>query len=594
MPKKEKWVNSKEITKAFHKKKKIFIITAVIIALLAMITVLYTLSPESGSNQETIVVKVIDTIYDQLNPFRTSSPKNEFATEYDFELSVPDLEYFRDASADSLEAGYRTEFASNDRKVKMKHEGESYNVQMELLGDGAAHYRGNKKSFKIKADSEDLFENKKRINFILPLERDYIGLLFSGYLANKAGLFTPEYEVALVRFNGEAIGLYIVSENWDNYFLEKNQMPRTVILKRSENWLQDHIRDDSLQGVVFDGGHITPFDLEISNFDEIDSEFENEIVYKIKQMLEAIESNDQSLFENIFDIEQVTKIEAYAAILGQGHDFMGDNTRFFYDTTTGKFGLVPRNEGGIEILINEEFQGTERNISTLGDQPELTSRYILRNPVLRNKRNELIWELLQDKEEIYGYFEELEEKYLPLFLTDVTDSVRSSKTTYYVRLNKSNLKKNLEVLEKQFNYSKAYINIIETENTTKIEIIPDSTSAIKFNKFNLILNQNTKATATAFDEKGNKIAEEIIEIKNNTMQLQEIVNKNILQADLDEEMQPKVTTFKYTIEFLNNVAEMNSIEINSVEIEAQNAITGKIISEDDIYTAIAKYTEGEI
>ena len=593
MPKKRKLFGNKGIAKTFHKKKKIFAIAATGIVLLAIIAVLYTVSPESGSNQETIIVKFVDTVYDQLNPLRTPAPKNEFVTEYDFELSAADLEYFKDASLDSIEAGYRTEFASDYRKVKMKHEGESYNVRMALLGDKSSHFIWNKKSFKIKADNEEFIENKKRINFVLPLERQYIELPFSKYVANKVGLFTPEYEIALIKFNGEPIGLYIVSENWDEYFLEKNQEPGTVILKRSENFLQDHAHDDG-PGVTFGQGHITPFDLEVSNFEEIDSEFESEIMYKVMQMLEAVETNNQNKFENIFDIEQVAKVEAYIAIFGQGHDFEGDNTRFFYNTTTGKFGLVPRSEGGIESVIDEGFQGTERSLSTSGNKPELTTRYILRNTVLRNKRNEILWKLLQDKDEIFDYFEELEQKYMPLFLMDSTDSVRSSKAAYWIKQDKKNLKQNMEILEKQFNYNKAYISIIENGNAIAIEIIPDSTSAIKFNKFNLILNKNTKAKVTVFDEKENKIAEKTIESENNKMQLQELINKNILHADLDEEMQPKVTTFKYTIEFPNSAGvEINNVEINSVEIEAQNAITGKVLQEDEIYITIAKDNESE-
>ena len=583
--------NAKDVTgkiaTSLHKQKKFIAIAVAALVFLAMVAGLYALSPESGSNAETIVVKVVDTVYSQLNPFRTNAPKNEFVTEYDFVLSAADLNYFEAASLDSVEAGYKTEFASDYRKVKMEHDGKKYDVKMALFGDGGSHYMWNKKSFQIKADTEELIENKRRLDFVLPLEREYIGMLYAEYVAGKLGLFTPKAEIALVRFNGHPRGLYVVSEEWDEYLMERNQQPGMVILKRSENWMQDH-PNDAVDGITFDTGHITPFDLEISNFAGIDSEFESEIMYKARQMLDAIESGDQSQFENIFDLEQVAKIEAYIAIRGERHDFIGDNTRFFYDTTSGKFGLVPRSEGGLESLALPGYGGIERQISTSRDQPELTSRYILRNPELRNRRNEIIWQLLQEKDELVSKYEELEQKYMPVFLADSTDSVRSSKTAYYVRINKEHLKQNIELLEKQFSYGKAYINIIQKQNTITIEIIPDSTTALKTGNFSIKLNPGTNTTveATAFDQNGKQIAQETVQITDGTIELSRLINKNLLQAGLDEEMQPKVATFTYELAFQNNV------DIISVEISAQNAITGKILPQNDIYTAIAKDGEG--
>ena len=569
------------------KKRKKELALAAIALLVAAVAGLYFSGGEPGSPEESVVVKAIDTIAGSLNPAKTNAPKNEFVAEYDFDISEQAMGFLEETAKASVEAGYRLDFETHNTDAELKQGEKSCSVKIGLAGNGPSHYNGKKKSFRVEADC--LAGGKKSLDFFLPLERDYFGLLYSQYLAGRLGLPSPEHEIALVKFNGVPQGLYAVEESWGKGFLERIQEPNLSIVRRSENWIQDHPEAgggemDYSAGMVNPTRHFSPFDLEISNFAGIDSEFESEIMYKARQMLDAIESGDQSQFENIFDLEQVAKIEAYIAIRGERHDFIGDNTRFFYDTTSGKFGLVPRSEGGLESLALPGYGGIERQISTSRDQPELTSRYILRNPELRNRRNEIIWQLLQEKDELVSKYEELEQKYMPVFLADSTDSVRSSKTAYYVRINKEHLKQNIELLEKQFSYGKAYINIIQKQNTITIEIIPDSTTALKTGNFSIKLNPgtNTTAEAIAFDQNGKQKAQETMQITDGTIELSGLINQNLLQADLDEEMLPKPAKFTYELAFQGNA------DINSVQVEMQNAITGKALPQNDIYAKIAK------
>ncbi len=557
------------------------------VAFLALAAVLYVVSPESGSSQENFVVKVVDTIYDNVSPFRTSEPTNEFISEYDFELSAADLNYFMAASSVSVQAGYKTEFASDYRKVKLEHEGKTYDAKMALFGDSINHFAKSKKSFKIKSDKSEFIEGKRRIGFILPLERIFFGTLYAKYLADRVGLFSPEYEIALVRFNGVPQGLYIAEEGWDQYYLEKNNHPGQMILQRTENWMRDHTSEDYgydfETGVTFELAHVTPFDTEISNMRDIDSEFGSQIMFRAKQLFEAVEENDQSQAENLLDFEQIAKVEAWRAILERTHDFCGDNLRLFYDTTTGKFGFVPRSEGGIDLL-KEELGGVDAYLTSCAEIKAPMLKYVLRNDKLRHLRNQIIWKQLGEKEELIAHFQELEEKYKAAFMSDSTIGTRSSKVAFYINTSEKNLEKNIETLERLFDYSACSINVLEFDERLAVEILPEGFAAVKFTEFSIGLDSpaGSKAVVRAFDKKGVLLSDETVEIEGKELLIETQINKNLLQTALDQDMYQERTVFNYEI-----VLEKQA-EVAWVKARAENAVTGKGLKPGEIRLQVIK------
>lgn len=418
-------MNTKSIAKAFQKKKKGIAMAVAVMVFFGIVAGLYALSPEPGSAEENIAVKVVDTLADELNPFRTAEPLNEFVKEYDFELSSNDLNYFNEAGKESTEAGYITMFASHWRNVKLSYEGVDHDVEMSLHGDLPNHYNMPKKSFKIKADKNDLIDNTRRYNFVIAEDKLFFGAMYAEWLAKRLGLVTSHYELGLVRINGFPQGLYLVEEDWDAELMEKNRQPGTIVINYSDNWVEDNVGYES---------HITPFDLEISNFREIDPTFGSQVNGRLHGMLEAVRDDNQELFDVYFDGEQVARLEAWRAILGQEHDFDGDNLRLFYDTTSGKFGLVPRNEGGVDKLVSCTKAGSG------------ILSYVSENQRVLERKAEILRDVLRDKEELVAFYEELEKKYLGVSLLDNTSVRRSSKVAYYDRRNKRYLMQNIDLL----------------------------------------------------------------------------------------------------------------------------------------------------
>ena len=323
---------------------------------------------------------------------------------------------------------YRDENASKWRKVKLEYNGKKYDVKMSLLGDLANHYSNTKKSFKIKADENILIDKTRRLNFYIAEDKQFFAPMFAEELANMLGLVVPDYEIGLVYINGIGYGLYTIEDDLDEILMEKNKQPGTIIISLSDNWLEDR----ASLGIK---SHITPFDLEISNYNKIDSPFSEQIAYRLKKMLDAVKDNNQELFEIYFDVEQVARFEAFRVVLGQFHDFRGDNLRLFYDTTKGKFGLVPRSEGGIDALSS--FGCSIDETSIIG--------FISRNMLVIERKSEILKGL--DKNSLVVSYDSLQEKYGLISSLDSTSTRRSSKTDYYFNRNRKNLIANLEFLE---------------------------------------------------------------------------------------------------------------------------------------------------
>jgi len=418
---------------------------------LLALSYLYVVSPDKGSPKESFFVKIVDTLSDNFNPFRNSEPENDFVSEYDFFLSGSDLNFFWVVSRMSVEAGYKTDYASDYKNVDLDYNGVRYRVKMALFGDGVWHYRNQKKSFKVKSYYSETFNGMKQMNFILPAERTFIGPIYTKFVAERVGLPVPSYEVALVRFNGVSQGLYIVEEAWGPSFLERVGLPGTLVVQRSENWMKDHTgygsRNNFESGVTYDLTHVTPFDLEISNVREIDSELNRQVLYRVREMFKVVEENDQSRIGEFFDLNRMARVLAWSAVLERSHDFCGDNLRMFYDTTTGKFWFVPRSEGGVELLPTD-LNVVEDYLVSCANVKEPILRYVSENEALICERNRIILGLLEDKEALVDYHLEVEDRYKRVFMSDATNEMRSSKVKYYIERSRENLLSNLDVLER--------------------------------------------------------------------------------------------------------------------------------------------------
>ncbi len=408
----------------FLEKKVLPILLKAGIACLFLICIVfavgYLISPEPGSYEENIFVKIIDTLHDKVNPFRTPAPLNEFVKIYDFEFSSNDLNYFDWAGKTAVEVGYLTDETSDWRSVVLNSDYKKNYVKLALRGDSADHWGSDKKSYKLKTTDE----LSNRYNIIILENRVYFGSIFAEWLANKLGLVTAHYEIALVKINGKPFGLYLIEESWNDYLLKREKLDKTII-KYSDEWVK--MRTEEI-------GHRENWELDVDNA-IIESDSNGKIYSRLATALQMVKDNDYENFDEYFDTDELAGSEAFRAIFGQVHNFKSDNLRLYYNKSNEKFSFVARSEGAILELQGCNFGGTD-----LLD-------YIISNPDVLEKRNEILEKLLENEDELFEYYNELEEKYIDVILLDSTMVRRSNKAYYYIKLNRRNLEHNVELLK---------------------------------------------------------------------------------------------------------------------------------------------------
>src|SRR5690606_3968817 len=93
--------------------------------------------------------------------------------------------------------------------------GDSWRVQLRYRGDNVYHWGYRKKSLRLRTDKDRLFEGMRAFNLIAPRTPALLNNYLAFRLAHRLGLIAPRVELAELRINGVARGLYVLTEQPD-------------------------------------------------------------------------------------------------------------------------------------------------------------------------------------------------------------------------------------------------------------------------------------------------------------------------------------------------------------------------------------------
>ena len=97
------------------------------------------------------------------------------------------------------------------------HGGIEYKVKVRYRGDNPNHWTRSKRSWQVIFDKDNLFEGKRILKLIIPIDRDYFAEALNNYRATKFGLFYPEAKFVTLSINGINHG---VSWQVEDFFSE--------------------------------------------------------------------------------------------------------------------------------------------------------------------------------------------------------------------------------------------------------------------------------------------------------------------------------------------------------------------------------------
>jgi hypothetical protein len=290
------------------------------------------------------------------------------------------------------EAGIMTDDLKRWHPAKFFHENEEYDVKIRLRGDFPNHWSGEKKSWRVRFKRDHLFLGRREIDLIIPIDKSYEVELIAYEAARALGLLVPDAGFCKLRINGIDFGTYLWIEKYGAEMLEKQGYPVGEIFRNQNVWTQtrrtgfgvwaeehssayrNSVREDPAVG--YDAARWHDFVSLVREAE--DDEFRREILRYV-------------------DMEKLLRWNALTWLFGSDHSHGADNLRWYYDDTVALFEpilydvnrypirLPPRRPGGLPRWV---FETGESN---------LLVRRIMQVPAHRQRRNQLLWTLLQDE-----------------------------------------------------------------------------------------------------------------------------------------------------------------------------------------------------
>ncbi|MBU1176980.1 CotH kinase family protein [Patescibacteria group bacterium] len=299
---------------------------------------------------------------------------------------------------------------------------QTYSVKIRVRGDFSEHWKYKKKSWRIIFDNSNLFEGKKEISLIIPIERGFIAEHLSNYRASKLSLIFPESRFIVLKINNHQPAVYFEVESWTKEFLEKNKWSDQSDLYGENDTLafQGYLHD-LLENPAYWKKYTKNKQDQIDNFAAID------LLGKLVH-----ESSDQEFYRQIpalVDMDSFYRWQVHSSLMGSTNQEFAHNVRLCFDVSQGKFKFIPWD---VRIYDRDKFVDFHYN--------SLVSK-ILKNPEFLHERNKLLWDYVKDDKNLEDDLNFYNQTYKSVKNAFYNDGIKGFSNLYFDRkiLNKKNL-----------------------------------------------------------------------------------------------------------------------------------------------------------
>lgn len=191
-----------------------------------------------------------------------------------------------------------------------------FEVELSVRGNVGNHWRSFKKSWSVDfSDGES-----RQLKFVLPDNRAYVSQMFVVEVSHHLGVLSPEIDVGRLVVNGHDFGVFLVYEDIDRIFLELNKYSADTRL--AKNRFRDHFDvypvTEALGNVVVGSGRGD----------------------KTEQQMVADADITPENINLIFDQDAFARWLAVSVFVGDTHQDVTDNFRFFLDRSTGLYVVI--------------------------------------------------------------------------------------------------------------------------------------------------------------------------------------------------------------------------------------------------------------
>lgn len=318
---------------------------------------------------------------------------------WQLKIEAQDMRQIEELAVTLRELGALTDTNKRWFPAELTVDGELYRAKVRLRGDLDHHWRGAKKSWRLRLKSEQLFRGMRDIDLILPRDKGYEIEPVSYQLARELDLIAPPAGFVLVTLNGVDLGAYFWREVPGKEAMEKLGRPEGEIFAEQNTWIQEFFTGRGIYKIPSPPISFHPANWEPEIFgDTPEAGF---AAARWQQFLALITSPSDAdpgghpdrfrrEIATILDIDRYLAWNALTWLFGSTHSHWGDNLNWYYDPTTGRF----------QPLLYDVFRYELENdkLGTFeGEEHDDLALRLLQDPTLHHQRNQLLWRLVNDE-----------------------------------------------------------------------------------------------------------------------------------------------------------------------------------------------------
>lgn len=469
--------------------------------------------------------------------------------------------------------------------IKFYYKSQVFKGKIKIRGDYSNHWSGEKKSWRVKFNKNKLFQGRKYLDLIIPDDKksDHVAYKF----ARKYNLLVPDSGYATVSMNAINMGLYFWLEKPSKQMLEKLEMPDGEIFRTGHAWSDAALNGHGLFSANMHNFHYS------SNFNPTIHKKDHKLAIftnRWNEFLHLVRSSDDKQFSqeigNYLNLEKYYHWNAFTWLFGSLHSHSGDNLKWFYNSTNGKFepmlyDISPRDVE--EMRLNNNFESSEY---------DLLAKRMFKVQQYKLARDKVLYKLISDKDKIFEVLESFYFKMRPLFLSGAgsrfTDFIALD--TYYFR-DCQYIKKNYNYLKKQLEATRVFIESELVSNSLisqdlNVFVIPDSLNAIKLNTISIQTKENLQISKLRVLDKEVTFKENREKDKTTL-----VFSPILLDIGLDDQSQviPKRHSIKVSFTKLYLPEQLDSIQLG-----LKNSVTNSNILTDQRFSAPLAYKDNSL
>src|SRR3989344_550460 len=312
---------------------------------------------------------------------------------YIIEIDNKDLSKLESAAQEALRqpSSFLTDEYNINAPAIFRADGKKYQISVRYRGDLAGHCQNYKKSWKLIFKDPPYFNQIHRLNLIIPEDPGYFRSALSKSVSRKLGLMTKEDDFVHVTLNNADQGIYYMTDDFNDDFLERYQKP-------PGNLYSDRFGDVPWSNNM----HLTSDigDWKKLTIDPTRSEQDFTDLYALLKLINSQPPVTLEKYTNRIDLNSFLNWQVHSILMGSQHQDNTHNAKLYSNTSTGLFEFIPNDVifAALTLLENKDCQSLDFFYNPFVDVLLSYSEILL-------ERNKLLWKYVSNPQNL---IEELE------------------------------------------------------------------------------------------------------------------------------------------------------------------------------------------